>query len=63
MGDKALVNDVKAYMYEESRFFSEIVTKYAAGYPYVELLRAWSDIREENVLRRDGEGRYLIEKG
>jgi hypothetical protein len=63
MGDKALANDVKAYIYEEPRFFSEIVTKYAEGCPYVELLRAWSDIREENVLRRDDEGRYLIAKG
>ena len=63
MGDKALANDVKVYIHEEPRFFSEIVTKYAAGYPYVELLRAWSDIREENVLSRDIEGRYLLAKG
>jgi hypothetical protein len=62
MGDKALVNDVKAYIEKEPRFFSEIVTEYA-GRSYVELLRAWSDIREEDILRRDGEGRYLIAKG
>ncbi|MDR1136719.1 MAG: hypothetical protein LBK91_00220 [Synergistaceae bacterium] len=63
MCDKVLVNDVKAYIDREPRFFSEIVAKYAPDYPYVELLRAWSDIREENILRRDGEGRYSITKG
>jgi hypothetical protein len=60
MGNPDLVKDVKGYIGAEPRFFADVIGHYAKGYSYRELLLAWSDIREEDVLKRDKEGRYLI---
>jgi len=60
MREGELANNVKSYIETAPRFFSEVMTNYAGKYTYRDILSAWSDIREKNILKRDTEGRYLI---
>ena len=62
MGKPELVNAIEAYITGRPRFFAEIITAFSSDYAYRELLLAWSDIREKNILKRDMEGHYLIEQ-
>lgn len=62
MADLSLVSSIEAFIAEKPRYFSEIIVAYGKEHPYRELLLAWSDIREKNILKRDQEGHYLIEQ-
>lgn len=63
MGNPELATKVEQFINAEPHFFAEIITQFSDGYAYRDLLLAWSDIREKNILKRDQEGRYFIEAG
>ena len=41
------------------RQFSEVVDAHLAS-PWREFLRAWGEVRDADILRRDEDGRYFI---
>ena len=61
MSKISLSEQVKTRLRETPLFFSQIVDAFRDSAAYRELLLAWSDIREENILKRDRQGRCYIE--
>lgn len=56
---ETLSQKIKSRLAKTPLFFAEIVNEFA-NYRYREILLAWSEIRTENSLARDQQGRYLI---
>jgi len=61
MGIPEIVIKIEEYLADEPRFFADIITMFASECSYRDLLLAWSDIREKNILKRDAEGHYFID--
>jgi hypothetical protein len=56
-----LVDSIKTYIKTKPRHFAEVAEAYRQ-YPYKEVLKAWSDIRNARLFDRDREGHYLIKE-
>mgnify|MGYP001178176698 CR=1 FL=1 len=60
MNTEELVRQMESYISESPRFFADVLRQFADR-PYRDVLLAWSAIREKDILRRDEEGRYVID--
>ena len=57
-----LAGALRAALVEAPMQFSELVDRHRAE-PWREFLRAWGELRAEDVLKRDALGRYFVPGG
>ena len=55
-----LARKIRSELEAKPQQFSEVVDAHR-DVAWRELLRAWGELRQENALKRDDDGRYLIE--
>ena len=55
-----LAQKIRGELQTKPMQFSEVVDAHR-DVAWRELLRAWGELRQENVLKRDDDGNYLIE--
>ena len=56
-----LATNLKAALEAEAKQFHDVVDN-NMEVPWPDFLRAWGELREINILKRDDEGAYYIEK-
>ena len=56
-----LATNLKATLEVEAKQFHDVVDD-NVEVPWPDFLRAWGELREINILKRDDEGAYYIEK-
>jgi hypothetical protein len=59
MSQADFAKKIKEFLATGPQFFADVIEAFR-DQPYRDLLLAWSEIREEKILQRDGEGRSLL---